>query len=215
MKDMEEANAAALEEQSRRIRLRETWERQGRWEEASAFLEGVREKVIAQGMLEPEASAFAWTRAEIAYPLKLEGNRFGEKKGRWKQQGGKEAKEVLEQYGDPQGQPDLRVPKSWGSLPGGVREREEVEWVAQNIGLVVKDRGQKPRYVLQRALRPAPSHRALNFLAFAVGNWNTFWKDVYPKYTAGSDEERDGGRRERMKIEEISRILDEMEVVVE
>ena len=62
---------------------------------------------------------------------------------------------------------------------------------------------------LSRALTPAPSHAALSWLETAILYPSKF-ADVSVKATQHSEDEREVMRRERMAIEEVQALLEEM-----
>ena len=102
------------------------------------------------------------------------------------------------------------VPESWGNLPESAPFDAEVEWVHQNMVLVIEDRGTKvPLFHWDRAQRAAPSHGARNLMHFAATNRAGFM-NMLQRVKPGAGGEEDIVRREKVKIGEIERILEEL-----
>jgi len=102
------------------------------------------------------------------------------------------------------------VPESWGVLPDSAPFEVEVEWVHQNMVLVIEERGTKaPLFRWERAQGAAPSHGARNLMHFAATNRAGFM-NMLQRVKPGAGSEDDIVRREKVKIEEIKRILEEL-----
>jgi len=102
------------------------------------------------------------------------------------------------------------VPASWGDLPESAPFDAEVEWVHQNMVLVIEERGTKtPLFHWDRAQKAAPSHGARNLMQFAASNRAGFM-NMLQRVKPGAGGEEDIVRREKVKIEEIERILEEL-----
>ena len=102
------------------------------------------------------------------------------------------------------------VPQSWGNLPESAPFDAEVEWVHQNMVLVIEERGTKgPKFHWDRAQSAAPSHGARNLMQFAATNRAGFM-NMLQRVKPGAGGEEDIVRREKVKIGEIERILEEL-----
>jgi len=110
---------------------------------------------------------------------------------------------MLEEFARLGVQPRVKVERCAGCLA-------EVEWVHQNMVLVIEYRGSKPpKLHWERAQKPPPSHGARNLMEFAATNRAGFMKIVQSlRPGMGSDEEM--MRREKVRIEEIRRVLEEL-----
>jgi hypothetical protein len=105
------------------------------------------------------------------------------------------------------------LPTEWGEIPDSAPLDVEVKWVHQNVMLIVEERGGKqPVLHYDRAQTRCPSHGARNWLQFAITNRKGFM-DLLHRVTQGSDGQEESVRRERTKIEEIRRILEELREV--
>ena len=102
------------------------------------------------------------------------------------------------------------LPEGWPDLPANASLSVEVGWVQANRLRVVEDTPAGPTVVhLGQALSPAPSWAALGWLETSIRSYAKF-VDVAAKATASDDGESAVMRRERMAIEEVKRLLDEM-----
>jgi hypothetical protein len=103
-----------------------------------------------------------------------------------------------------------RLPDSWPDLAANASLSAEVGWVQANRLRIVEEQvGGATVVHLDDALSPAPSWAALGWLETSIRSYAKF-VDVVAK-ASGAD---DGGdavmRRERMAIEEVRALLDEM-----
>ena len=95
-------------------------------------------------------------------------------------------------------------------LPANASLSVEVGWVQANRLRVVEEQsGGATSVHLGQALSPAPSWAAFGWLETSIRSYAKY-VDVAAKATAIADGEADVVRRERMAIEEVKRLLDEM-----
>lgn len=174
----------------------------GLWPEAAAWKDAKVKELRAQGMSRAAAKEEAWQRLEQQYPPAAE-----------------PAKEPAEPKPEPEDEPEdraevsvsaSRLPDAWGVLPDSAPFDAEVEWVHQNMVLVIEERGSKrPEFHWERAQRPAPSYGAVNVMHFAATNRKGF-VDILQRMKPGMAGDEEVVRREKVKIAEIRRILEEL-----
>ena len=110
--------------------------------------------------------------------------------------------------GQIQGLGDL--PASWPVLPDNASLAAEVGWVqAQRLRIVTAQASGATVVHLDRAGAPAPSWAALGWLETSIRSYAKF-VDVAAKATAVVDGEAEVWRHERVAIEEMRALLDEM-----
>jgi len=103
------------------------------------------------------------------------------------------------------------LPAAWGELAETAPFDVEVEWVHQNRVLVVEERDSaKSLLHWERARKPAPSYGAVNLMEFAATNRKGFM-DIVKSVKPGSGSDEENVRREKTSIEEIRKILEELE----
>jgi len=101
------------------------------------------------------------------------------------------------------------VPDAWLPLPDNASLQVEVAWVQSQRLRVVEERGQATIVHLDRAGTPAPSWSSLGWLETSIRSYAKF-VDVAAKATATASDEAASVRRERMALDEIRSLLDEM-----
>ena len=102
------------------------------------------------------------------------------------------------------------IPEDWPELPANASMPTEIGWVQANRLRIVTEKPSGPTVVhLDQALRPAPSWAALGWLETSIRSYAKY-VDVAAKATSSDDGEADVMRRERMAIEEVRALLDEM-----
>jgi len=102
------------------------------------------------------------------------------------------------------------IPEDWPDLPSNASLAAEVGWVQANRLRIVAEHPSGATSVhLDQALSPAPSWAALGWLETSVRSYAKY-VDVAAKATSSDDGEAGVMRRERMAIEEVKRLLDEM-----
>ena len=97
------------------------------------------------------------------------------------------------------------LPSSWGELPSNASLQAEISWVSANRLRVRDGNGVD----LSRALSPAPSYAALSWLETSILFPSKF-ADISVKATQNQEDEKEHIRREKMAIEEIRGLLEEM-----
>ena len=102
------------------------------------------------------------------------------------------------------------IPEGWPELAANASLSAEIGWVQANRLRIVEERTAGPTVVhLDQALSPAPSWAALGWLETSVRRYAKF-VDVAAKATASEDGEAAVMRRERMAIDEVRALLEEM-----
>ena len=102
------------------------------------------------------------------------------------------------------------LPGEWPDLPANASLSSEVGWVQANRLRIVTDQPTGATSVhLDRALSPAPSWAALGWLETSIRSYAKF-VDVAAKATAVDDGEGAVLRRERVSLDDVLRLLDEM-----
>ena len=103
-----------------------------------------------------------------------------------------------------------QIPATWPPLPANASLAVEVGWVQSNRLSVVEELPSgSTRVHLDRAHEPAPSRAALGWLETSIRSYAKF-VEVAAKSLAVAQDDQDQVRRERMKIEDIRRLLAEM-----
>ena len=102
------------------------------------------------------------------------------------------------------------LPGEWPDLPANASLSVEVAWVQANrLRIVTEHPGGATSVDLGKALSPAPSWAALGWLETSIRSYAKY-VDVAAKATASGDGEAAVMRRERMALEEVEALLDEM-----
>ncbi len=102
------------------------------------------------------------------------------------------------------------IPEAWPELPANASLSAEVGWVQANRLRIVEEKpGGATLVHLSRSLSPAPSWAALGWLETSIRSYAKY-VDVASKATASDDGEASVMRRERMAIDEVKALLDEM-----
>lgn len=103
-----------------------------------------------------------------------------------------------------------KIPSSWPELPANASLQVEIGWVQANrLSVVEETPGGATIVRLERAHEPAPSRAALGWLETSIRSYAKF-VDVVAKSLASGSDDKDQVRRERMKLEDVRRLLDEM-----
>jgi len=198
--DPEEAPACPREE-PQKVTVKRRLEREGRW----ADIEPVRDDMMRAArkerrMSKTDAQAWVYSELDRMYPppdpspdrLPGEGS-------------GLVTPGVASQI---RGLSDL--PEDWPELPANASLSSEVGWVQANRLRIVEDQASGATSVhLDRALSPAPSWAALGWLETSIRSYAKF-VDVAAKATAIDDGDGAVVRRERVSIDDVQRLLDEM-----
>ena len=102
------------------------------------------------------------------------------------------------------------IPETWPELPSNASLASEVGWVQANrLRIVAEQPSGSTSVDLGKALSPAPSWAALGWLETSIRSYAKY-VDVAAKTTASDDGEAEVWRRERMTIEEVRALLEEM-----
>ena len=102
------------------------------------------------------------------------------------------------------------IPASWPDLPDNASLAVEVGWVqAQRLRIVTAQASGATVVHLDRAGAPAPSWAALGWLETSIRSYAKF-VDVAARATSTVDGEAAVWRHERVAIEEMEELLDEM-----
>jgi hypothetical protein len=106
------------------------------------------------------------------------------------------------------------IPPDWPSLPSNAPLHEEIGWVQANrLRIVTEQPGKATVVDLGRALHPAPSWAALGWLETSIRSYAKY-VDVASKATASDEGEAGVMRRERMAVEGVQALLEEMSEAV-
>jgi len=102
------------------------------------------------------------------------------------------------------------LPEDWPGLPANASLSSEVSWVQANrLRIVAENPGGATSVDLGQALSPAPSWAALGWLETSIRSYAKF-VDVAAKATASDGGEAEVWRHERMAIEEVRELLEQM-----
>lgn len=101
------------------------------------------------------------------------------------------------------------IPENWPPLPDNASLQQELGWVQSQRLAVVEERGNATIVRLERASSPAPSKAALGWLETSIRSYAKYI-EVAAKTLAGAADEAESVRRERMRLDEIRALLDEM-----
>ncbi len=102
------------------------------------------------------------------------------------------------------------IPQDWPELQSNASLSAEIGWVQANRLRVVEERpGAATLVRLERAGSPAPSWAALGWLETSIRSYAKF-VDVAARASGGDDDEGAVMRRERMAIEEVEGLINDM-----
>ncbi len=102
------------------------------------------------------------------------------------------------------------IPQDWPELQSNASLSSEIGWVQANRLRVVEERpGAATLVQLERAGSPAPSWAALGWLETSIRSYAKF-VDVAARASGGDDDEGAVMRRERMALDEVRGLLEEM-----
>jgi hypothetical protein len=204
---------------------RARWRLEGREREVQAFRDKLESELRASGLTLVQASKRAFRKALTAFPAP-EGEPArapaspprprGRPRVRPSQRAPLPVPDPTEAWDNwEEAITEHGFPDTWGSLPDSAALDVEVEWVHQNRVLVVEDRPGKPSlFHWERAQKPPPSYGAVNLMEFAANNRKGFM-DILQRVKPGMDGEENMVRREKVKVEEIRRVLEQMREVKE
>ena len=172
---------------------------------------------LAKGRFKTKAERQQWVYAELdrLYPPLAKDDPDCQASGLGNQKrtmsaehDGEHAKSAPSGGGQIQGLQD--IPEDWPELPSNTSLAAELGWVQANRLRVVEERpGAATLVHLDRAIGPAPSWAALGWLETSVRSYAKF-VDVAAKVTGADDDESAVMRLERVALDEVERLLDEM-----
>ena len=175
------------------------WKQEGRDKEVSAFRNKAEADLRVAGLSVGKAKSQAFSMAVAAFPPLAQPD------------AAPAAGDTAEPWGDWEDAiAQAGLPEAWGALPDSAPLDAEVEWVHQNRVLVVEDRpGKRPEFHWDRARTAAPSYGAVNLMEFAATNRKGFM-DILQRVKPGMGGDEEDVRREKTKVEEIRRVLEEL-----
>lgn len=181
------------------------WRREGRDQEVAIFRDRVREEYtrLNPGCKRRDAHEWAWQTAIDSFPP-----------GATKQP--PEPPTAVLEASEPESDPADRVqglgrlPFSWDVLPDNASLQAELSWVQSQRLRCVEERGNSVIVRLERASCPAPSMAALGWLETSIRSYAKF-VDVVSRTLAVVQDEQEHTRRERLRLDEIRALLDEMQ----
>ena len=166
----------------------------GRWGEVEPVKNRMIKEARQQGMDKESAQAWAYSEVDRLYPPLPPAP-------------GPDVR-TAETSGRVQGLGDL--PADWPELPANASLQAEIGWVQANRLVVVEEvNANTTRVHLDRAHEPAPSRAALGWLETSIRSYAKY-VDVVARSLQTVADEQEHVRRERMQIEEIRSILDQM-----
>jgi len=175
------------------------WE--GRWKEIEPERSEMMRIARKQGMSKLDAQAWVYAELDRLYPPPvpspgtLPGEEIAQSSPRL------DASQI-------RGLSDL--PEDWPGLPANASLSAEVAWVQANRLRIVTEHPSGATSVhLDHALSPAPSWAALGWLETSIRSYAKY-VDVAAKATASGGGEAGVMRHERMALDEVLRLLDEM-----
>ena len=187
-----------------RAALSRQWRQEGRYEEIAEFRQQVKDatkkawRSAGRHWDRDELNEVAWQEAARAFPpLDTEG------------MPGTDSQSESAHRGRVAGLSD--IPASWGTLPANASLQSELNWVQANrLGSWSKRRPVgATRVHLDRARSPAPSMAALGWLETSIRAYAKY-VDVVARSLKDEVDEAANVRRERMRMDEITALLDEM-----
>ncbi len=177
--------------------------REGIRGETDAFRDRVRKECLDRGLPRHEASGHAWEAALVAFPLEgqpVDSVPMPEAPSTPARGDGDAGR--VQGLGD--------IPSAWPELPDNASLQAEIAWVQAQRLRIVEERVSGATHVhLERARSPAPSYAAIGWLETSIRSYAKY-VEVAAKCSATQVDEQQSVRRERMKIEEIRELLDEM-----
>jgi len=102
------------------------------------------------------------------------------------------------------------IPAGWPALPNNASLQAELGWVQAERLRVVEEKSSGSTLVrLGRASTPAPSMAALGWLETSIRSYAKY-VDILARALSTVQDDQDHVRRERMRLDEIQGLLDEM-----
>jgi len=100
-------------------------------------------------------------------------------------------------------------PGGWPELPANASLQTEIAWVAANRLHVVRETPGGAVVDLAAALSPPPSHAAIGWLETSIRAYSKYC-DIAARATQTQEHEAEQVRHERMRIDEVRGLLEEM-----
>jgi len=185
------------------IALPRRFQREGRWPELSRLRDEMMRDCMSRQMSKLDARAWVYAELDRLSPPLPPPKRTT----------------LVEEPAEPAATDDADatprglydLPASWPPLPANASLAADIAWVQSNRLAVVEERpGSGPTRVhLDRAHEPAPSRAALGWLETSVRSYAKY-VDVAARAASAQVDEQEGVRRERMAIDAIRALLDEM-----
>ena len=178
-----------------KVAVKRRLEREGRWLKAEIVRDRMMAECRAKGMGKEEAQAWTYPELDRLFPPLP-----------------KPEPDVEPQpAGDGQLQGLGEIPADWGELPENASLQAEVGWVQASRLTIVEDLPSgATRVHLERARSPAPSMAALGWLETSIRSYAKY-VDVVARSLAVVQDEQDQLRRERLAMDEIDELLQQME----
>lgn len=190
------AGARVRDEVFTRLRL------EGRWRDIEPVRDEMMREARKSGLSKEDCWAWVYTELNRLYPP-IEP--IGTVRDTQCQPA---AQTVASETGRVQGLSD--IPAEWGQLPDNASLAAEIGWVQAQRLRIVEDKPTGATVVhLDRAGSPAPSWAALGWLETSIRSYAKY-VDVVAKSLSQADDEQAHVKRERMRIDEIKQLLDEM-----
>ena len=177
-------------------------QREGRWKDIEPERNEMMKLARKQGMSKLDAQAWVYSELDRMYPPPVPSS-------------DKMSDDGNAQGPSPRDDGQIRglsdIPTGWPELPANASLSVEVSWVQANRLRIVADQASGSTSVvhLDQALSPAPSWAALGWLETSIRSYAKY-VDVAAKATAIDDGEAAVMRHERMALDEVLRLLDEM-----
>ena len=184
--------------------------REGRWPEVVKVRDAMMRECLVKHM--PKTEAQAWTYAELdrrypPLPVKASHALAGETLGN-RDQESKIGRIATSGEGRVHGLSD--IPPGWPELPANASLAAEIGWVQAERLRIVEEKPGGPTVVsLGKARSPAPSWSALSWLETSIRSYAKY-VEVAAKAASTATDEQANVRRERMAIEDIRALLEEM-----
>jgi hypothetical protein len=102
------------------------------------------------------------------------------------------------------------IPEAWPALTNNASLQSELGWVQAERLRIVEERGNVTVVHLERASIPAPSMAALSWLETSIRSYAKF-VDIVSRALSTQVDEQESTRRERLRLDEIKALLDEMQ----
>ena len=175
-------------------------QREGRWAEIEPLRNEMMKACRGKGMSKIDAQAWTYSELDRMYPpLEVKGRPASPEPAKW---------DNVPSDSGLRGMHD--VPNSWPELPAGSSLQAELQWVQSNRLAVVEEKSPGVTVVhLGRAHEPAPSRAALGWLETSIRAYSKY-VDVVARTLKDEQDEAETIRRERMAIDEIRDLLQEM-----